>query len=314
MDKLRMAHQVLGGSVPFYDEALFYRVHMLDVVDAIKYAIDRRVVGTFNLTHAEVPPAMQPYFDALCELDGLPPLTYRNELMAPSKPVSVDALLATGFRLTHTEVEAMPAAPDDVAPPSALTEIDRTGREMVTGGARPDHVDPRAGRGDRAPTVTPCSRCPRVGGPLDGQRIGEFRVFTRADGIRVVYSALVDRRVRHGHPPGLCVHPAPTAPIPHLFLDTRDLAEHRRHVPLRARPGAARRPRREPRLHRGGVRPDRRGCVPRRSGAAGRDAGAVARSAAVVASARPGWSRRSSLPDDLRELSARRRRRTSTNG
>src|SRR6478609_9549376 len=120
MDKLRMAHQVLGGSVPFYDEALFYRVHVLDVARVVKHMLDGRYVGTFNMTHAEVPPPMQPYFDAMCALDGLPPLTYRNELKAPSKPVSVDALLATGFRLTHTRAESMPTE-GDVAPPSALT-------------------------------------------------------------------------------------------------------------------------------------------------------------------------------------------------
>ena len=101
-DKVRMAHQVLGGSVPFHDEALFYRVHMLDVVRAIKYVLDHDVLGTFNLTHAEVPPMMAPYFDALSAIDGLPPLKYRNELRAPTVPVSVDALLATGFRFEHT--------------------------------------------------------------------------------------------------------------------------------------------------------------------------------------------------------------------
>ena len=85
-DKVRMAHQVLGGSVPFHDEALFYRVHMLDVVRAIKYVLDHDVLGTFNLTHAEVPPRMAPYFDALSAIDGLPPLTYRNELRAPTVP------------------------------------------------------------------------------------------------------------------------------------------------------------------------------------------------------------------------------------
>lgn len=108
-EKLRMAHRVLGGSVPFHDEALFYRVHLDDVVGAIEHALLGRHFGTFNLTHAEVPPAMQPFFDALCAQDGLPPLTYRNELRAPTRPVSVEALLGTGFRFDHTQVEVMPA-------------------------------------------------------------------------------------------------------------------------------------------------------------------------------------------------------------
>lgn len=217
MDKLRMAHQVLGGSVPFHDEALFYRVHMLDVVGAIKFALEQRIVGTFNLTHAEVPPALQPFFDALCALDGLPPLEYRNELVAPTKPVSVDALMATGFRLEHTHVETMPAD-GDVAPPSQLTGIDRTGREMVrTALARLiDELgltEQTAADGDAALPLF------GVGGPLDGVRIGEFRVYSRADGTRVVYSGLsIDDFGMDTHQ--LYAFTAAGSAVPHLFLDT----------------------------------------------------------------------------------------------
>ena len=217
MDKLRMAHQVLGGSVPFHDEALFYRVHMLDVVDAIKYAIDHNTVGTFNLTHAEVPPAMKPYFDAMCALDGLPPLTYRNELHAPTKPVSVDALMATGFRLSHTVVEQMPGA-DAVAPPSALAVIDRTGREMVTGVLNKlvstlGLTEETGADGDAALPLL------AIGGPLDGQRIGEFRVFTGSDDTRVVYSALaIDEFGMDTHQ--VYAFTGTDSAVPHLFVDT----------------------------------------------------------------------------------------------
>jgi len=216
-DKLRMAHQVLGGSVPFHDEALFYRVHMLDVVDAVKYAIDHNTVGTFNLTHPEVPPAMKPFFDALCALDDLPPLEYRNELHAPSKPVSVEALLTTGFQLTHTVVETMPAA-DAQAPVREKPQIDRTGREMVL--ATLERITTALGlteqTGADGDAELPLHG---VGGPLDGQRIGEFRVFTRADGIRVVYSKLaIDDFGMDTHQ--VYAYTASDSPVPHLFLDT----------------------------------------------------------------------------------------------
>jgi nucleoside-diphosphate-sugar epimerase len=217
MDKIRMAHQVLGGSVPFHNEALFYRVHMLDVVRAVVHALDQRLVGTFNLTHPEVPPPMGPYFDALSELDGLPPLEYRNELLAPTRPVSVDALLATGFRLEHTQVETMPAA-GDAAPPSALTAIDRTGREMVTGALvrLVEALGLVERTGDDGDAVLPLHA---VGGPLDGRRIGEFREFVRADGTRLVYSALsIDEFGMDTHQ--IYVFTPPTSAVPHLFLDT----------------------------------------------------------------------------------------------
>ena len=217
MDKLRMAHQVLGGSVPFHDEALFYRVHMLDVVGAVKYALDQRFTGTYNLTHAEVPPPMQPYFDALCELDGLPPLQYRNELKAPTKPVSVDALLATGFTLAHTQVEEMPTA-DAVAPPSALTGIDRTGREMVT--AVLDRlITDLALTEETADGGEPALPISAVGGAKDGQRIGEFRVFSRPGGPRVVYSALsIDDFGMDTHQ--VYAFTDADSAVPHLFVDT----------------------------------------------------------------------------------------------
>jgi nucleoside-diphosphate-sugar epimerase len=107
--KLRMAHQFLGGSVPFHDDALFYRVHTDDVVGAIEFAIDNRLAGTFNLTHADVPPRNKQFFDAMCEAIELPPLTYRNELLAPTKPVSTERLRSAGYVVARSRAEKMPA-------------------------------------------------------------------------------------------------------------------------------------------------------------------------------------------------------------
>ena len=126
-----MAHQVLGGSVPFHDEALFYRVHMLDVVRAVKHAIDHDVVGT-----------VQPHARGWCRRawrrtstpsapSTVCPADLPQRASAPTVPVSVDRLLATGFVFEHTEVESMPA--EDAAPaPREVPEVDRSGRELVT--------------------------------------------------------------------------------------------------------------------------------------------------------------------------------------
>lgn len=107
--KLRMAHEYFGGHVPFQDGARFYRIHQQDVVMAIKHAIDTGLVGTFNLTHEEVPPRNDEFFGAVCDIEGLPHLTFRNELKGPGKPVSVQRLLDTGFKLEHTQAEQLPA-------------------------------------------------------------------------------------------------------------------------------------------------------------------------------------------------------------
>jgi hypothetical protein len=215
-DKVRMAHQVLGGSVPFHDEALFYRVHVLDVVRAVEHALAQRTVGTFNLTHAELPPRLQPYFDALSELDGLPPLTYRNELRAPTQPVSVEALLGTGFVLEHTVVETMP---DMDAPREAreVPAVDGRGGDIVR--AVLDRLVTELAlvevTGDDGDAHLPLHA---VGGPLDGMRIGEFRAYD-GSGVRLVYSRLsVDELGMDTHQ--VYAFTAADSPVPHLFLDT----------------------------------------------------------------------------------------------
>lgn len=58
-----------------------------------------------------------------------------------------------------------------------------------------------------------------VSGPLEGQRIGEFRVYTGADGVTLIYSRLsIDAFAMDTHQ--VYAFTAPDSPIPHLFLDT----------------------------------------------------------------------------------------------
>jgi len=97
-DKVRFAHDILKGSVPFQAEALFYRVHTDDVVNAVLHAVDGRLVGTFNLASSEVPLTNATLFDAISSDLGYAPLEYRGEIRGPSVPVSVAALDAAGFR------------------------------------------------------------------------------------------------------------------------------------------------------------------------------------------------------------------------
>ena len=95
--KIAMAHQYLGGSVPFSADALFYRLAVEDAVDAVVHALESRITGVHNLTHAEVPPTNATLFDAISVAQDLPPLTYRNEIASPTKPISVARLGASGF-------------------------------------------------------------------------------------------------------------------------------------------------------------------------------------------------------------------------
>lgn len=102
--KITMAHEMLGGTVPFGASPLFYRVHVLDVSRAIEHVLAGRHTGVFNLTHPGVPPANAELFDRVSAAQGYPPLEYRGEIAAPSRPISVARLVATGFELRHTPV------------------------------------------------------------------------------------------------------------------------------------------------------------------------------------------------------------------
>jgi len=95
--KIAMAHQYLGGTVPFSADALFYRLAVEDAADAIVHALESRITGVHNLTHAEVPPTNAALFDAISVAQELPALVYRNEIAAPTRPISVARLTDSGF-------------------------------------------------------------------------------------------------------------------------------------------------------------------------------------------------------------------------
>ncbi|MGH1564960.1 NAD-dependent epimerase/dehydratase family protein [Mumia sp. DW29H23] len=102
--KVAMAHQYLGGSVPFGGDALLYRLAVEDAADAIVHAVEDRLVGTYNLTHPEVPPTNAELFDTISAAQDLPPLVYRAEIAAPAVPISVDRLRDAGFVASRSYV------------------------------------------------------------------------------------------------------------------------------------------------------------------------------------------------------------------
>jgi nucleoside-diphosphate-sugar epimerase len=95
--KVSMAHQYLGGSVPFSADALFYRLAVEDAADAIVHALESRITGIHNLTHPDVPPTNAAIFNAISSAQGLPALVFRDEIAAPTRPISVDRLTRNGF-------------------------------------------------------------------------------------------------------------------------------------------------------------------------------------------------------------------------
>ena len=104
-DKVKLAHTILKGSVPFSGEALFYRVDVRDVAAAVAFAIQEKLSGVFNLTHEGIPSTNRACFDAIGARQGFGPMEFRAELQGPGRPVSVRRLLATGFQIEHSRPE-----------------------------------------------------------------------------------------------------------------------------------------------------------------------------------------------------------------
>ena len=98
-DQLRGAHEHMGGNLPFAGDALLYRTHVTDVIRAIEHALEKKLSGVYNLASATVPITNQERFDSVSESIGMPPFNYLGEIKAPSKPLSVERLAATGFSL-----------------------------------------------------------------------------------------------------------------------------------------------------------------------------------------------------------------------
>lgn len=111
-EKVRMAHQYMGGAVPFAANALYYRVAAEDVARAMRFAFQQQLRGLYNLSHEEVPLRNSELFDAHCAAAGLPPLHYRGDLRMAEAPVSSQKLHRAGFRLRHTTPAQLPEAPE----------------------------------------------------------------------------------------------------------------------------------------------------------------------------------------------------------
>ncbi len=100
--RVRMAHEMLGGSVPFSADALLYRIDYRDAAAALDFVVRQELTGIYNAIPDEsIPPTNAEAFGAICAAEGLPPLNFRGEIKTPVMPVSSAKLRATGFTFTH---------------------------------------------------------------------------------------------------------------------------------------------------------------------------------------------------------------------
>lgn len=103
-DRVRLAHEIMGGSGPFSADALLYILHFQDVVAATEHVLIKRLAGIYNVCVDErLPRRNAEVFDALCARQGLAPLRFLGQIKAPTRAISAARLRATGWQPRFTD-------------------------------------------------------------------------------------------------------------------------------------------------------------------------------------------------------------------
>lgn len=103
-DRVKLAHEIMGGKGPFSADARLYIIHFQDVVAATYHALQSNLTGVYNVCVNEgVPKTNAEVFDTLAERVGVPKLEFLGQIKAPTRKISADRLYATGWRPAHTD-------------------------------------------------------------------------------------------------------------------------------------------------------------------------------------------------------------------
>lgn len=102
--RVKLAHEIMGGKGPFSDDARLYIIHFQDVVAATEHALKAGLTGVYNVCVDEVlPKTNAEVFDTLADRVGVPRLEFLGQIKAPTRKISAAKLYATGWRPTHTD-------------------------------------------------------------------------------------------------------------------------------------------------------------------------------------------------------------------
>lgn len=103
-DRIKLAHEIMGGKGPFSADARLYIIHFLDVVAAAEHALRKNLVGIYNVCDNQtLPRTNAEVFDALCDRQGLKRLEFLGQIKAPTRKISSQKLHDSGYTLRHTD-------------------------------------------------------------------------------------------------------------------------------------------------------------------------------------------------------------------
>lgn len=100
VEKVRLAHEHLGGSVPFDDRALAYRVTADEVAQTVDAILANGPQGVLHVVPDATPPTNGELYGGACAEAALPPLTFRREIQTPTVEVRSTKLASLGLVLT----------------------------------------------------------------------------------------------------------------------------------------------------------------------------------------------------------------------
>ena len=102
--RVKLAHEIMGGKGPFSADALLYIIHFQDVVLATYHALSEGLKGIYNVcVNESLPRTNAEVFDTLAEREGVPKLEFLGQIKAPTRKISADKLYATGWRPGFTD-------------------------------------------------------------------------------------------------------------------------------------------------------------------------------------------------------------------
>ena len=106
-ERIKASHAHFGGKTVFSPLARLYAMHVDDVVNAIRHALEHGLSGIFNVCDDErVPYTNKQVFDAICAREGLEPLVFLGQVKAPERKISARKLYGTGYRVTRRDPNA----------------------------------------------------------------------------------------------------------------------------------------------------------------------------------------------------------------
>lgn len=102
--RVKLAHEIMHGKVPFGPDAPLYVIHFQDVVAAAEHALRNTLSGIYNVcVEGAMPKTNVEVFGELARRQNLPPLEFLAQIKAPTRRISAQKMYTTGWTPAHTD-------------------------------------------------------------------------------------------------------------------------------------------------------------------------------------------------------------------